>query len=380
MSRIYLGTDVLETAIQRMEALYSAGHRVVLSFSAGKDSGACLEVCLIAAARTGRLPVEVMMRDEEIMYPGTYEYAERVAARPEVQFHWIIAGQPVVNVFNRKAPYFWVFDSLLKPEEWVRTPPAIAERIKDLNISSIVVPSRFPPAKGHELIDVVGLRGQESRRRMMGLHSSKGYITGKNEHGVRCARPIYDWTDGDVWKAHADLKWDYNRAYDTMHRLGVPRRSLRIAPPTLNSASVRHLKVAAQAWPRWFDKVCQRLPGVRMAANFGLRAVTAHRREGETWREVYDRECLNGPADWIRDRSRDLMTRLLERHKRHSTQEYPDVEACWHCDSGLGSWEVITRAMYGGDPFSLKTQNFLDYVEPEFFRPGAGTWGGKPTW
>jgi hypothetical protein len=29
---------------------------------------------------------------------------------------------------------------------------------------------------------------------------------------------------------------------------------------------------------------------------------------------------------------------------------------------------------------SLKTPGILPYIEPEFFRKGAGVWGGKPTW
>lgn len=105
MPRRYDNKNVFDAAIDRMTELYEQGHRIVVSFSAGKDSGVCLEICLIAAKLTGRLPVEVVMRDEEIMFPGTFEYAERVAARPEVSFHWLIANQPVVNVFNRDVSF-----------------------------------------------------------------------------------------------------------------------------------------------------------------------------------------------------------------------------------------------------------------------------------
>lgn len=78
MPRVYTGRDVFAEAVHRMVRVYGEGHRVVVSFSGGKDSGVCLEVCLEAARQTGRLPVEVIMRDEEIMFPGTFEYAERV--------------------------------------------------------------------------------------------------------------------------------------------------------------------------------------------------------------------------------------------------------------------------------------------------------------
>lgn len=378
MPRKYLGTDVFNQAIDRMAALYREGHRVVVSFSGGKDSTCCMEVCVAAAMETGRLPVEVVMRDEEIMYPGTFEYAERVAARPDISFNWLVARQPIINVFNRKSPYFWTFDPLLKPEEWVRQPPGYAIEIPDLCIDKMTIPDRFPIEEGKTLFAVIGLRVQESRGRMYGLFSSGGYLTGANKFGVRNARPIYDWTDGDVWKAIKDNGWDYNRAYDTMHALGVPRSRLRIAPPTMNPAGVGELSKAAAAWPTWFGKVCQRLPGVRTAAQFGKRAVSADRRYGETWEECFYRECVDTAPDWIKERALMARDKLTKTHAHHSSSPFPEVEPCYTCFGNLGSWKQLTMAVYSGDPFAMKA-NFLPLIEPEFFRAGAGKWFGTPS-
>jgi hypothetical protein len=55
----------------------------------------------------------------------------------------------------------------------------------------------------------------------------------------------------------------------------------------------------------------------------------------------------------------------------------PEVGSCSNCTSALGSWKALTIAMYNGNPFSLKMK-MIPYIEPEFFRPGAGTWGGTP--
>jgi len=377
-----LNINVFDAAIDRLIRLYRDGHRVVVSFSAGKDSGICLELAIIAASVMEKLPVDVVMRDEEIMYPGTFEYAERMAKRPEVKFHWMIANQPVVNCFNRKQPYFWVFDPLLKPEQWVRQPPDFAVHIEEKCIEGMITKERFPPDPGKELITIIGLRTQESMLRRLGVFSSQGYITKSNRYGCRYARPIYDWSDGDVWKAVWDNKWDYNEAYDVMHRLGVHRNRLRIAPPTLTAAGIDELKIASQAWPKWFDKVCERLPGVRTAAMFGRRAVEPNRRLGETWEQVFKRECLEEAPDWIRERAQRVMGRALQEHNRHSTHPFPQSDKCNRCQM-IGSWKHLAKIMYMGDPFAMKTSGGsgrLTAIEPEFFRPGAGTWGGKPTW
>jgi predicted phosphoadenosine phosphosulfate sulfurtransferase len=75
------GLDVFEAAVQRMAVLYAAGHRCVVSFSAGKDSGVMLEVCIEAARCTAALPVDVIMHDEEVMFRAPLSMP---SARPSV--------------------------------------------------------------------------------------------------------------------------------------------------------------------------------------------------------------------------------------------------------------------------------------------------------
>ena len=186
-----IGMSVFEAGLDRFIKMYKEGHRVVIAFSAGKDSGVCLELAILAARETGRLPVEVVMRDEEIMLPGTFEYAERTAERPEVDFNWIIANQPIINIFNRREPYFWVFDPLLSPDEWVRKPPKIARHIKEQNIEALINREQYPPDEGKTLIVALGLRCSESINRKAGLISSGSYLT-KLKEGQRRYRPIYD--------------------------------------------------------------------------------------------------------------------------------------------------------------------------------------------
>lgn len=376
MPREKLANNVFEAAINRLVEVYEQGHRLVVSFSAGKDSTCVLECCIMAARLTGNLPVDVVMRDEEIMVPGTFEYAERVANRSDVRVTWLIANQPVINCFNREEPYFWVFDPLLKPEQWVRPPPPWATYIKDNNIEKMTTLERFPPPTGRKLYSVLGIRTQESRGRMYGLFSAKGHMIGGSKVSIPKVWPIYDWADGDVWRALKEFGWDYNRAYDTLRRLGVPPKFLRIAPPTMNAAGSVVLRAAAHGWPRWFDRVCQRLPGVRAVTLFGKRAVEPSRKLDESWEECFQRQCVDDAPGWIRERAMAVREKMLSAHAHHSTAPFPEVAPCHTCKSNLGSWEQLTKAMFLGEAFCSKIDNLLPQVEPEFFRPGAGTWGG----
>lgn len=375
--RIGIGVDVYDEAINRLIPLYADGHRLILSFSGGKDSATCLNLMLEAARVTNRLPVEVVTRDEEVAYPGTYEYTERVYHHPEVALTHLVAHQPIINVFNRAQPYWWVFDQTIPPEDWVRQPPSYAIEIPEQNIDSMTTPERFPPPPGKKLYSIVGLRATESRGRMYGVFSAGGYLTKPNSRMVYGVRPIYDWTDADVWKAHSDYKWDYNKAYDVLRKMGTHPHRLRIGPPTMNSAAVEGLVYASKAWPRWFDKVATRLPGIRLATSFGMRAVQPERRTGETWEGAFQRECIDTAPDWVAARSLTARTKLLNMHNRHSNDPFPEISPCYQCPGAYGCWKKLTYAMYNGDPFSLKV-GILPYVEPEFFRKGAGYWGGNP--
>ena len=269
-------------------------------------------------------------------------------------------------------------DPALPKEKWVRTPPSYAESIPEKHIGALITKDRFPTDEGKITYAVTGLRVEESPNRRMGLFSSKNFVTKANK-GYASARPIYDWTTGDVWKAMFDFGWDYCSAYDDMHRMGRSRAKMRIAPPTMSQAGIKDLELGSKAFPQWFDKVCVRLPGVKTAAQFGKHAVTPTRKLGESWKDCFHRECIDDAPEWIKERAIIVRDSLLKRHSNVSSNPFPEKIA-ERTSRTLGSWRNLAHALWNGDPFSLKTDGLLHNIEPEFFRKGAGTWGGKPTW
>lgn len=379
-SRKMLTTGVYEIAIRRLIELYETGGRVICTFSGGKDSGVCLELCRIAAKATGRSPVEVFMLDDEIMFPGTFEYAETVAAYPDVDFIWAIAREPMVCVWNRRQPYWWVFDNRLTPDEWVREPPAYAKYIEDMDLYNMVNAGNFPPPPGKALYTVIGNRADESLSRKFSIFSSSSFITDETSFGSHKVFPIYDWNVGDVWKAISDNKWPYNHAYDAMFKMGINAQRQRIAPPTMTFFGMPLLKMAANAWPRWFDKVEKRVPGARAIANFGIAAVLPIRKESETWEECYYRECIADAPAWIAERATAAKNFMLKAHAVHSDYPFPQANNCPQCSSTMcGGWKSLTQLMYTGDPYSLKA-TMLPYIPPSKFRPDdTRSWKANPS-
>jgi len=371
--RKMLGKNVWEEAVARMEAVYRAGHRVVVSFSGGKDSTCVLHVCLEAAKRTGRLPVEVVHRDEEICLPGTFDYCERVAARPDVNFHWYYSYMAQPNIWNRSNPWYWTFDPEMDPDKWMRKPPVFAQFDSHAcNQQTLSRLDNFPPAPGKHLVQVIGIRIDESRYRMMSIYSSKGFLS-KPHDRIRTAKPIYDWRDKDVWLAMAKFKWDYNKAYDVLYKLGFKAARMRIGPVTTVPQGADMLEAAAKAWPRWFDRLCVRCPGTRNAARFGKKLVQPRRKLNESWEECFWRECVEEAPDWIALRSAGVIEAALAQHARHSSGELPQAKNCGLCTI-LPSWKEAAHKMWSGDPLVLLVkvqESVLPPMDPEDFRPGG---------
>lgn len=365
--------NVLEAAYDRLVRHYRAGDRIVVSFSGGKDSGICLELASMAAEETGRLPVDVVMQDEEIMIPGTFEYCEKVYNRSDLDFHWIITTQPNINIFNREMPYWWTFDPAVGSDKWVRQPPSFAEYPEVNDITNMTTKENFPIKDGQKLLAVVGIRATESRSRNLAIYGAENsYLTKPNQYGTYNMYPIYEWTNADVWKFYKDTGTPYNSVYDVLHKMGIDKNRLRIAPPTMVPNGLPLLQASSKAFPRWFDKVCERLPGVRSAAMFGKRAVEPQRMLGESWEECFQRTCIDKAPQWIGERSVQVRDGILAYHSRHSTLPFPQLSPCPRCER-TGSWKKLAMSMYYGDPFGTRQEILKRYVPSEFFRPDIGT-------
>lgn len=154
-----------------------------------------------------------------------------------------------------------------------------------------------------------------------------------------------------------------------MFKLGVRPSRLRTAPPTLNSMGAESLGMAMRAWPRWFARCCDRLQGLRTVAQFGLKAVMPHPKQGETWEHVFRRECIENAPPFVRERATAAMNRIVSTHAHHARTPFPDVQPCRVCIANAGSWKKLALALYNGDPLASKTSSLLPNLEEKISQP-----------
>ncbi len=227
-----MATDVFSAAQARVRHVFETYNKVVVSYSGGKDSTCVLELAVEAARELGKLPVDVLFFDEEVLLPETEDMVMRVRERPEVKLTWATGQVDYWDASSNEQPHWTTWDPA-KREVWVREPPPFVVDMGPMKYPAPgdAIARLWGPEHG-KVAELLGLRCYESRPRMYGLISSGSYISKGPAPHLDMARPIYDWRDRDVWLAIHRFGWDVNAAYARMYRLRPNPKELRIAVPT----------------------------------------------------------------------------------------------------------------------------------------------------
>lgn len=356
MGRIYKKSEqaanVYDAAIARIHQLYDRFDKVVVSFSGGKDSTVCLNLCLQVARERGRLPLDVYFWDEEAMHPETIDYVRRVAALPDVRLRWLAVPIKHRNACSRKHPYWYPWHPDDR-EKWVREFPEGAETTVPGFYPGASIPEIAHRVYGPEngtIADVRGIRADESLRRYrsVAMKLQDNWIGAPRDGYSFPVSPIYDWTTIDVWTAPRMFGWDYNRAYDVMRMAGMSPSDQRVCPP-YGEEPLGGLWIYAQCWPELWHKMIARVPGAATAGRYARTQLYGFGKmeppPGMTWRDwTFSQLNLYPPA--LRKEIANSIARLMADHKaktkRPIDEEKPDAL------TGV-SWKYLAMLVNRGD-------------------------------
>jgi len=358
------GKTVLEMARARTLECYERFDRVVVLFSGGKDSTACLQLAIEAAGTTSRLPVNVVFYDEEAIPPETVEYMARVGDRPDVQLAWYCIPAEQRNACSRKSPNWWPW-ALEDQKLWVRPLPDHPSVIVKEPVGFarqtllLLTPILFPPTCG-TVCAIMGIRVQESITRRRAVTSTAGNDAWLKPYGdaknVLKAYPIYDWNLEDVWLAPNLMGWDYNRAYDQMEAAGLSRNESRCSPP-FGEQPIRRLWTYRVCWPELWDKMIARVPGANTAIRYANTELYGLAADGKPDGLTYRDYCAS-LMERLEPESRAEMAKnikmLVRQHHRYTDEAMPDEEP--HRLSGFNWRDMIPLCLAGGNKFGRQTQ------------------------
>lgn len=199
---------------------------ILVETSAGKDSLVMLDVVCEQAKAAGVLDrvIAVHANLGRVEWEGTAKLAREQAERYGVQFWQVRRSKDLlyqVEFERKKWPgpglaRFCTSDHKTKEAEKLMT-----QIVRDFLAENELPSKRHRPTRRVRILNCLGLRAQESRKRRAKPVWSVDPATNATKREVTRWLPIHKWTEDEVWRRIRERGLKYHWAYD----LGMPRLS-----------------------------------------------------------------------------------------------------------------------------------------------------------
>jgi predicted phosphoadenosine phosphosulfate sulfurtransferase len=368
------GKSCLELARERLEIAFDKLDTLIVMFSGGKDSTACLNLMLELYEKKGiEKKLEVHHFDEEAIPFETEHYVRRVAQLKNVELKWWCIPVKHRNGCSKTSP-FWYPWAPEEKEKWVRPLPPEAitelqgfpEKVEDRLAIPDLNGLLFNPKKYGNVGLVMGIRADESITRLRAVLSGRNredafiipFNEGTAQKNVYKVYPIYDWVTADVWTAPKKLGWDYNTTYDIYDKIGLAPKDQRVAPP-YGEEPMRGLYQYRECFPDIWEKMQTRVPGASTAARYSHTYVYAY---GKLPPKPSDMEWIEFLKFWVGRHKKEYRNQIYEQIKTFINSHYtktkePILQKNIHPLTGI-SWEFLLRIAIRGDFKGRKLPRF----------------------
>lgn len=301
--RMFLDTNCVDAARERMRHIYDTFDTVCVQFSGGKDSTAVLYLAKEIHEERGLGPVKVIFRDEEMVSPSVLAFVEKVRNYDWVDMEWycLPTVQEVWVLGRREAILLW--DPWRGDEGRLTRPlPKWAIAAGDFGLpfdQPLPKPIDYYTMQGKVGMTafIMGVRANESMVRyrscVQKLHENyivKPYKLSKTIP-LKFAKPIYDWTANDVMKfVQVEHGAEICEYYDLADMVGA---NARVGIP-LHSVAIRRIGDLIATEPEFFDDLYRCFPEIdaqrRLWADFDIENLINFYSE-QGWDGV--KQCIN---------------------------------------------------------------------------------------
>lgn len=303
--KIHLKDNVWDAALERIRYIFDEFENVIVSFSGGKDSTVTLEMALIVARETNRLPLKVLFLDQEAEWQCVIDYIQEVMDRDEIEPMWFQMPIRLTNSTSNEQHYLHCWED---GSEWMRekVPYAITENDYGTDRFHELFPAIYKKHwDGQRLAVLAGVRAEESPARLAGLTTAATYkwVTwGKHPNKSRehyNFYPLYDWSYTDIWKSIHDNKWSYSKAYDYFYQYGVSPTKMRVSN-LHHETAVHQLFYLQEIERETWNKLTKRLGGINQARHMTKEDMFQAKKLPymfKDWREYRDHLLVNLVTD-----------------------------------------------------------------------------------
>ncbi len=375
IKKIYLESDVLEAARERIAWTFDNCKNICISFSGGKDSTVMLHLVMDEAIKR-KQKVGLLFIDWEAQFKLTIDHVKECFElyKEHVIPMWICLPFRTTNSVSQIEPE-WTSWEPAKKDLWVREFPDMEYVIKDFDhfdfYSYNMTFEEFVPkfaewfSKGETLGSFVGIRTQESLNRFRSIINTRKEKLGEKKWTTKVVAevynvyPIYDWRTEDIWTYLGKFGKPYNKLYDRMQLAGLSLHSMRICEPYGNEQK-KGLWLFHVVEPETWGKISARVAG----ANSGSEHITDKnvriiKPDGHTWQSyvMFLLETMPSKTSehyknkiavylkWWRDHGADI--ELFDCNVVNGI--IPDFQKGDTGSKDIPSWRRITKAILKND-------------------------------
>lgn len=255
----YLDIDVYEAAKQRIKHVLNLFDSVLVAFSGGKDSLCALHLVQEVYKELGiKEKVKVFFRDEELIPDNVIEFVQKIAESGEYDFRYYAIPLKSQKFILGNTVEYVQFDP---SREWLRQPPEYAIRLEkgDNRIFLQYEADEFicQNEKGKVAI-INGIRADESLVRLRSCINKKNenYINATDSKRIKLAKPIYDWTEKDIFVYFYKNDIRYCDIYDNQL---FNNEALRVSTPLHAESAKKFYKIKTRN-PKFYEQLVTLFP------------------------------------------------------------------------------------------------------------------------